>query len=82
MRPVFEHGLVDALGLAQMLALISRNARIEDVVVAAFDHIDGVDLHIAQMLHRGARRLGPVAERRGRIEPLRVQPDASWLGTW
>ena len=30
----------------------------------------------AQVLHHQARRLGPVAERRGGIEPLGVQPDA------
>ena len=77
MRPVFEHGLVDALGLTQMRALVAGDARVQDVVVAALDHVDGVDLHVAQMLHRRARRLRPVAERRGRIEPLRAQPDAS-----
>ena len=80
MRPVFEHGLVDGLRLAQMLAPVSRNARIQDVVMAAFDHVDGVDLHIAQMLHRRARRRGPVAERRGPVEPLRAQPDAPGVG--
>ena len=77
MRPVFEHRLVDGLRLAQMLALVSGNARIEDVVVAALDHVDRVDLHVAQMLHRRPRRVGPVAERRVFIEPLGAQPDAS-----
>jgi hypothetical protein len=79
-RPVFENRLVHALSLAQMLASIFGNARIEDVVVAAFDHVDGVDLHIAKMLDGGGRRLRPVAERRARFEPLRAQPDASCLG--
>src|SRR5262245_1496290 len=32
------------------------------------------------MLHGGAGRLGPVAERRGLIEPLSMQPDASSAG--
>jgi hypothetical protein len=72
MRPVLEHRLVDALCPAQMLALIFRNARIENVMMAAFDHVDGVDLHIAEMLDGGARRLRPVTERRARIELLRA----------
>ena len=79
-RPVFEHGLVDALGLMQVRALVAGDARVEDVVVAALDHVDGVDLHVAQVLHGGARRLGPVAERRWRIEPLGAQPDAPGAG--
>ena len=49
-------------------------------MVAAFDHIDGVDLHIAQMLHGRVRCLGPVAERRASIESLGAQPDAFRLG--
>src|SRR6266852_2236231 len=80
MRPVFEARLVDRLRLAQMVALVSGNARVEDLVMAAFDHIDSVDLHIAQMLHRGASRLGPVAKRRRFVEPLGAQPDASGVG--
>src|SRR6267143_5903161 len=80
MRPVFEHRLVDRLRLAQMVASVSGNARVQDLVMAAFDHIDSVDLHIAQVLHRGASRLGPAAKRRGFVEPLGAQPDASGVG--
>src|SRR3977135_3813371 len=80
MRPVFEDRLVDRLCLAQMVALVSGNAREEDLVMAAFDHIDGVDLHIAQVLHRGANRPGPVAKRRGFVEPLGAQPNTSGVG--
>src|SRR5204863_471433 len=58
-------------------ALVSGDARIQDVVVAALDHVDGVDLNVAQVLHGKARRLGPVPEWHGSIEPLGVQPDAS-----
>ena len=47
--------------------------------MAALDHVDRVDLHVAEMLDGGARRLGPVAERRVLVEPLRAQPDASGL---
>ena len=69
-RPVFEDALVDALGLSQMLAPIGGDARPENVMVAALDDIDGVDLHVAQMLHRRARRLRPVTKGRGGVEPL------------
>src|SRR5262249_47186073 len=80
MRPIFEHALVDALGLAQMLALVARDARVENVMVAALDHVDGIDLHVAQMRYRGTRRRGTVAERRIGVEPLRLEPDASGVG--
>ena len=33
MGPVFEHGFVDALRLSQMVALIIRNAGVEDLVL-------------------------------------------------
>ena len=71
MRPILEHRLVDGLRLAQMLALVVGDARVEDVVMAAFDDVDGVDLHIAQVLHRGPRGLGAGAERRALVQPLR-----------
>src|ERR1700704_241546 len=77
MRPVFEDGLVDRLGLAEGGGVISGKARVEDLVMAAFNHMDGVDLHIAQVLHRRASRGRPVAKRRGFVEPLGAQPDAS-----
>ena len=77
--PIFEHRLVDALRLMEMFAPVAGNARKENVVVAARDHVDGVDLHIAEMLDRGGRPLRPLAERRGGVEPLRAQPDASGL---
>ena len=76
MRPVLEDRLVDRLRLAQMVAPVSGDARVEDLVMAALDHVDGVDLHIAQVLHRGARRPGPAAERRVFVEPLGAQPEA------
>ena len=75
MRPVFEDRLVDALGLSQIRALIVGDAGPEDMVMGPLDDIDGVDLHIAEMLHRRGRRLRTVAERRGAIEPLGAQPD-------
>ena len=63
MRPVFEHAFVDALGLAQVGAGIGRDAAIENVVMAALDDVDGVDLHIAEMVHGGGNRLRPSAKR-------------------
>jgi hypothetical protein len=76
-RPVLEHRLVDALRLPQVLAPIGRNARVQDMMVAALDHVDGVDLHVAEVFDGGRCRSGAVAERRALIEPLRAQPDAS-----
>ena len=80
MRPVFEHALVDALRLAQVRPGIGRDAAIENVMMAALDDVDGVDLHIAEMVHRRRNRLRSGAERLVRIEPLGVQPDSPGLG--
>ena len=79
MGPVFEHRLVDALGPVQMRAPVSRNAGPQNVVVTALDHVDGVDLHIAEMRDCRGHSPWPIAERRRRIEPLRAQPDAPRL---
>ena len=54
--PVFEHAFVDALRLPQIGAAVAGDPAIENMVVAALDHIDGVDLHIAEMRDRGRRR--------------------------
>ena len=75
--PVFEHALVDALGMMQIRASIVGNAIPQDVVMAALDHMDGVDLDVTEMLDRGLRRLRPSAERGFAIKPLRAQPDGS-----
>ncbi len=80
MGPVFEHGLVDALGLAQIGAPVVRDPVPENMMVAALDDVDGVDLHIAEMVDRSRGRRRPLAERRRRIEPLRAQPDAPGFG--
>src|SRR5690606_12011470 len=52
----------------------------QDVVVAALDHVDGVDLHVTEMLDGGPgrRRAGP--ERLAGVEPLRPQPDPARVG--
>ena len=49
-------------------------------MMAALDHVDGVDLHVAEMIHRRRNRLRPVAKRLARIEPLGAQPDSPGLG--
>ena len=64
MGPVLEHGLVDALGLAQVGAPVGGNPGPEDVVMAALDHVDGIDLDVAEMRYRGRGGLRPAAERR------------------
>src|SRR6185503_11460175 len=75
-RPVLEYRLVDALRPLQVFAPVFRNARIEDLMVAALDNVDGVDLHIAKVLDRCADRFRAVAERRGLVQALGTQPQA------
>src|SRR5512141_614275 len=79
MRPVLEDALVDALGLTQVAALVLGDAIPENMVVAALDDIDGVDLDIAEMGNHGGGGLRSRSERLGRVEPLRAQPDAPGL---
>ncbi len=80
MGPVFEHGFVDALGLAQIRAAVVGNPAPENVVVTALDDVDGVDLYVAEMFHGRRCRCRPVAERRARVQPLGVKPDPAGLG--
>ena len=80
MGPVFENALVDALGLPQVRAGVGRDAAVENVMMAALDHMDGVDLDVAEVIHRCCYGLRPVAKRLSRIEPLGVQPDSPGLG--
>ena len=79
MRPVFEHAFVDRLRAVKVLAPIGRDARVEDVVVRALDHIDRIDLHISKMFDRETRRFRSFAEGGGRIEALRLDPDAAGI---
>ena len=44
-------------------------------MVGALDHMDGVDLDVAEMGDHGRHRRRAVAERRRRVQPLRPQPD-------
>ena len=74
MRPVFEHGFVDRLRLGQVAAAVGRDAGIEDVMMAALDHVDRVNLDVAEMFDRTPRRLRPGAERVGDIQRLGAEP--------
>jgi len=47
--------------------------------MAPLDHVDGVDLQIAQMLYGAKGRVSPVAKRRPLIEALGAKPDAPRL---
>ena len=80
MRPVFEHAFVDALGVTQIGAAIGGNAIPENVMVTALNHMDGINLHVTEMLDRISRRLRALAERSVRIKPLGAQPDRSRCG--
>ncbi len=80
MGPVLEDRLVHGLRPPEMLAPVSRDARIENVVMAALDHVDGVDLHVAQVLHRRAGRFRTIAERLVLVEPPGAQPDSLGVG--
>jgi hypothetical protein len=48
-------------------------------MVAALDHVDGVDLHIAEMGDRVSDGLRALAERCAGVEPLGAQPDLAGL---
>src|SRR5690606_37806175 len=74
MRPVFEHAFVDILRLVQMGATVIWNAAEQEVVMAALDHVDDVDLHIAEMLYGRLSCRRATAEGRRRVEPLCPQP--------
>lgn len=77
MGPVLEHRLVDALGLLQVFPPITGDSGEQDMVVAALDDVDGVDLDVAEMCHGGGGRMGPCAEWFHAVEALRTQPQAT-----
>jgi hypothetical protein len=61
-------------------AVIAGNAGEEDVVMAAFDDVDGVDLHIAEVTDRSLGRGRSRTEWLPGIEPLRPEPDRAGIG--
>jgi hypothetical protein len=48
--------------------------------MAALDDVDGVDLHVAEMVRGGGNRLRPTTKRFLRLKPLGLQPDSPGLG--
>ena len=53
--------------------------REQDVVVRALDDVDGVDLHITQVLDSATGGVGAAAEGLARVEPLGAQPEPAGL---
>lgn len=79
MRPIFEDGFVGTLRLHQMLALVVGDARPKDVMMATLDHVDRVDLDVAQMRGCRRRRARTATEGGERIKTLGTEPDVSRL---
>ncbi|HVX46215.1 MAG TPA: hypothetical protein VHC49_20150 [Mycobacteriales bacterium] len=75
MRDVLENALLHGLQLMQIRPVVPRNAVPQDVMVAAFDDVNGVDLHVTEVLDRGQDRLRSGAERLLLVEPLGTKPD-------
>src|SRR5579883_1470261 len=73
--PVLEHAALHRLCLIEVLAPVVRNPRVEDVVMTSLDHMDGVDLHVAEVPNGGGSCRGTAPERRIGIQSLSVQPD-------
>ena len=77
--PVFQYSFVDALGMTQIGSPVVGNPGPQHVMMRALDDVNGVDLHIAEVLDRGGGRGRPGAKRYRCVEPLGVQPDAPRL---
>ncbi len=65
--------------LMQMLAPLRRNTRVEDVVMAALDDVDRVNLQVAQVRHGCRRGFRAGAEGFDRVQTLGMQPDSAGL---
>jgi len=63
----------------QMLAPIRRDACIENVVMAAFDDVDGINLQVAKVRYRCRSGLRAGAEGFDRAQALGMQPDSAGL---
>ena len=78
-RPVFEHGLVGRLRLPEVAAPVAGDAAPQNVMMAALDDVDGVDLHVAQVRDRRGDGVRTRAEGRGPVEPLGREPQPACL---
>jgi hypothetical protein len=76
-RPVFEDRFADRLSMRQVLTGIRRNAIEQNVMVASFDDVDRVNLHIAQLFNGLTNCCRPIAERIPSTESLRMQPNGA-----
>src|SRR6516162_4821773 len=65
--------------MMQVGATIVRDAAEQDVVVTTLDNIDGVDLHVTQVLDRGLHGALAGAEGFALVETLSVEPDATGI---
>ena len=80
MAPVFEYGLLRSQRQGEVGADIIRDPGPEDVMVAALDHVDRVDLDIAESGDRTGDGTGSGAEGPLAIEALRPEPEAAGGG--
>ena len=77
--PVLKNRLIDALGSMQVLAPVVGNSGPQDVVMAPLDHVDRVDLNIAEMSDCCGRRRRAGSEWSWPVEPLGTKPDPPGL---
>src|SRR6516165_4483075 len=63
--------------MMQVGAAIVRDAAEQNVVVTTLDNVDGVDLHVPQVLDRGLHGALAGAEGFALVETLSVEPDAT-----
>jgi hypothetical protein len=65
--------------MMQVGPAIVRDAAEQNVVVTTLDNVDGVDLHVPQVLDRGLHGALAGAEGFALVETLSVEPDATGI---
>lgn len=75
--PILENALVDGLRGAEVLASIVWNSCPQDVMMAALDNVDRVDLHVAELSDRSRSRHNTHAEGRQTVKALGAEPSAT-----
>src|SRR5215472_244944 len=65
--------------MMQVGATIVRDAAEQNVVVTTLDNVDGVDLHVTQVLDRGLHGALAGAEGFALVETLSVEPDTTGI---
>ena len=79
MKPVFKD-LALSYQLIEKPGPVVRDPRPQHVVVGAFDHRNGIDLHVTQLLDCAQRRPLAAAERISSQQALLIERDASEFG--